>query len=119
MSKEHVVYQKLDRKILEENVKRLVTQEIVEEHARNPFGQHSDALERILIYLRKHQLRMQGKYVIVCTQPHQKWCIGELSGVRGVPPQIYEKECFTSIKEAEHYIFLRRLKEFGLIHTLT
>ncbi|MEC4815479.1 MAG: hypothetical protein SAK29_19700 [Scytonema sp. PMC 1069.18] len=105
----------MNQDIFEENVKRLVNQSIVSEHASNPIGKHSDDLQRILVYLRKPQLQLRNKYVIVCIQPYQKWCIGKLSGVRGVPPQIYEEECFGSEAEAEHAIFIKRIKELGFM----
>ncbi len=114
MSKDEVVYQDLDKQILGEYVKPRITKAIIEEHKRKPIGKHSDELERVLIYLRKHHGQMKGKYIIVCTKSHKEWRMGELSGIRGVPPKIYRNEKFNSREAAEHGIFLRRLKDLGL-----
>ncbi|MBO3460021.1 hypothetical protein G7B40_011370 [Aetokthonos hydrillicola Thurmond2011] len=105
----------MNHDIFKDSVKHLVNQNVLEEHASNPIGNHSDALKRILVYLRKYKLELRGKYIIVCVQPYKKWCIGKLSGVRGVPPQIYEEECFGSEAEAEHGIFIKRIKELGFM----
>ena len=112
-TKEQTTYNELDQRVREEVIKPLVTGEIIEEHKRHPIGKHSDELERVLIYLRNYHHQMQGKLIIVCTKPHQEWCIGELTGVRGQPPKIFS-ECFSSREEAEHGVFLRRLKDLGL-----
>jgi hypothetical protein len=42
-----LVFEHWDRK-QRERIRALVTDELVEEHARKPLGQHSDALERVL-----------------------------------------------------------------------
>lgn len=117
MSKEIAVYQELSQKILEEKIKPLITTEILEEHKKNPIGHHSDELETVLVFLRRWFNRTKGKYVLVCTKHDGwtgKWCIGEMSGVRGVPPKIFSDECFDSREAAEHGVFLKRLKLLGL-----
>lgn len=113
-SKDGLVIKDLDKQILTDYVKPRVTEEIVKEHKQKPIGKHSDELERVLIYLRKHHGQMKGKYIIVCTKPHKEWCVGELSGVRGVPPKIYRNERFNSREAAEHGVFIKRLKDLGL-----
>jgi len=112
-TKEQTTYNELDQKIQAEAIKPLVTKEIIEEHKQKPIGKHSDELERVLIYLRKNHGQMQGKLIIACTKPHQEWCIAELTGVRGQPPKL-SSECFSSREEAEHGVFLKRLKNLGL-----
>jgi hypothetical protein len=105
----------IDQMILQEDIRPLVTPAIIEEHRQNPIGFHSDELERVLIYLRKNHLDMAGKYVIVCRTPHADYRIGVLSGTRGVPPQVLQDEQFSSREDAEHGVFLRRLKDLGLM----
>jgi hypothetical protein len=112
--------QEFEQKMLKEKLQPLVTQEVIEEHKLNPIGKHSDQLEKLLFNIRKYHpnLRLnqqKGRYVIICTKPHQEWCIGELSEVRGVPPKLLTEESFTSRQEAEHAVFLRRLKDFGFV----
>jgi len=102
------------RFFFEQRIKPLVTPKVVEEHKKNPIGLHSDGLERILIFMRRHEYLMTNKYVIVCTKPHEKWCIGMLSGIRGIGPKILTDERFGSRLEAEHGVFLKRLKDWGL-----
>jgi branched-chain amino acid transport system permease protein len=104
----------LARNFLFANIKNLVSQEIIEEHARNPIGQHSDALQKVLVYLKKRQFQTLERDVIVCIQPYYKFCLCKIYNIRGIPPKISEDECFTSVEEAEHYIFIKRLKESGL-----
>ena len=104
-----------DRTILENEIRPLVTPELIEEHRSNPIGFHSDGLERVLIYLRKHHLDLAGKYVIVRRRLHEDYRIGVLSGVRGEGPRVLEDEKFSSREEAEHGVFLRRLKDLDLL----
>lgn len=100
--------------IFERQIRPRVTPEIVEEHKNNPIGHHSDDLERVLIYLRKHHGQMAGKYILVCTIPHQEWRVAMNTGRRNEPPQLLE-ETYTDRYEAEHGIFLMRLKDAKLI----
>ncbi|HTY55735.1 MAG TPA: hypothetical protein VMB26_11065 [Candidatus Binataceae bacterium] len=113
-SKAEKAYNEVDARILADTIKPLITKEIIEEHKRKPIGIHSDELERVLIYLRRNRLTTVGKYIIVCIKPHSEWKIATLSGVRGVPPKIDEQATFSSRDEAEHGVFLRRLKDLGL-----
>jgi len=94
---------------LRERLRALITDELIAEHAERPLGQHSDALERVLNYLRRAPTR--GKYVIVCTRPWQEWRIGVLSGERGVPPRLLEGSTFRSEAEALHGVFLQRIRD--------
>lgn len=114
-SKADAAYSEIDARILADAIKPLISDEIIEEHKRNPIGIHSDALERVLIYLRRHGLRTAGKYILVCTKPHQEWRIARLSGVRGEPPTIDESARFASRETAEHGVFLKRLADLGCI----
>lgn len=110
----HVAYRQVEHHIFATEVKPRVTSEIIEEHKRRPVGKHSDELERVLIYLRKHHLEMPGKYILVCTKPHEEWRIAELSGTPGVPPKLLDDK-FGDRYEAEHGLFLRRLRDNGLV----
>ncbi len=92
-----------------ERMKALITDDLIAEHKHKPLGQHSDALERVLNYFRR--VPQAGKYIGVCTKPWEEWRIGVLSGVRGVPPRILEDERFSSEEEAQHGIFLRRVRD--------
>lgn len=113
--REHAVYRQVEDHIFATEIKPRVTPEIVEEHRRRPIGKHSDELERVLVYLRKHHLEMAGKYILVCTKPHEEWRIAELPGGPGVQPRLLE-DTFRDRYEAEHGLFLKRLRSYGLFH---
>ena len=113
LAREHAAYLQVERHILETEVKPRIARAIVDEHRENPIGKHSDELERVLIYLRKHHLEMPGKYILVCTKPHQEWRIATLSGKPGVPPELLD-DSFPDRHEAEHGLFLKRLADNGL-----
>jgi hypothetical protein len=105
-----LVYEDWDRKV-RERIRALVTDELIEEHARKPLGQHSDALERVLAYFRRQPIA--GKYVIIATEPWQEYRIGVMSGQRGELPQLLEDETFSTEEDAMHGVFLRRIRDLG------
>jgi hypothetical protein len=90
-----------------ERIKALITDDLIEEHARKPLGQHSDALERVLQYFRRQPAA--GKYIIVATKPWAEYRIGVLTGERGRLPEILEDTTYATEEEAMHGIFLRRV----------
>src|SRR3954447_1824580 len=94
-------------------IKPRVTREIIEEHRSRPIGKHSDELERVLIYLRMHHLEMAGKYILVCTKPHEEYRIGRFLGNPG-PPELLP-ETYPDRNEVEHALFVRRLADAGLL----
>ncbi len=118
VAREHAVYLQVEQHVLEADVRPRVTQAIIDEHRERPIGKHSDELERVLIYLRKHHLEMPGKYILVCTKPHQEWRIATLSGKPGVPPELLP-DSFPDRYEAEHGLFLKRLADGGLLPVRT
>lgn len=111
--REHEVYSVAEQVIFDKNVRPLVNPEIIDEHQRRPIGHHSDALERVLLYLRRHHNEMTGKYILVCTVPHQEWRVAQITGKAGELPQLTDQK-YTDRYEAEHGIFLLRLKDAGL-----
>lgn len=102
-----------EKVIFEREIKPRVTADIIREHRERPIGHHSDDLERVLLHLRSHHRTMQGKYILVCTVPHEEWRIAELSGRRNEPPVLLD-EIFNDRNAAEHGVFLRRLRDAGL-----
>ncbi|GAB7387634.1 hypothetical protein BSNK01_14710 [Bacillaceae bacterium] len=108
------VYLETDKRILENKIKPLITKELIEEHRKNPIGKHSRELDVVLNYLRRNHEEMEGKYLIICTEPHKKWCLGQHPGARGVPYKIFMDECYDSREAAEHALFIKRLKKYGL-----
>ena len=79
----------------------------VEEFRRNPTGNHSPRLQRILNLFRGAP--MAGKYVLLCRKPFEEWALGQLTGNRGEPIQM-TNQVFHSIEDAEWYVFKQRWK---------
>ena len=66
------------------------------EHQRSPQGQHSEALQRLLIYFRGRP--QVDKYAIACVEVNKVYRIVALSGHRGVPPRLVEDKIYTDSK---------------------
>ena len=90
-------------------LKTLVSEAVIEEHRRQPLGQHTEALERLLIYFRMQP--QAGKYAIVATEPFAAYRVVALSGKRGVPPRYVDDTVYASEAEAFHGLFLRRVND--------
>ena len=96
-------------KHLRSQLRSWITPEILQEHALKPLGQHSDHLERILIYFRKQPLA--NKYVVYCEIPFAAYRIVALSGMPGVPPRLIDDKKYPSLDAAYHAVFLRRISD--------
>jgi branched-chain amino acid transport system permease protein len=103
----------LSERFAKEEILPRISEEIIEEHRKNPIGQHSDDLQRVLHYFRRQP--SEGKYVVIETERSQEWAIGELSGERGIPPKISD-ERFDSVEAAVHEIFRKRVDELQETH---
>lgn len=112
--REHEAFTLAEKILFERHIKPRVSSEIIAEHKENPVGHHSDDLERVLIYLRKHHGQMAGKYILVCTVPHEEWRVAQITGVRKQPPVLLDQK-YPNRFQAEHGIFLLRLQDAGLI----
>lgn len=96
-------------KHLRNNLRSWITPELIAEHSLKPLGQHSDHLERVLVYFRKQPLA--NKYVVYCDIPFAAYRIVALSGIPGVPPRLVDDKVFTSLDAAYHTVFLRRISD--------
>ena len=101
------VYEDWDAK-QRERIRALLTDALIEEHARRPIGQHSDTLERVLAYFRRQPA--PGKYIAVATKPWEEYRIAQLSGVRGEPPRFVDDRTFPTEDAALHAVFLLRVQ---------
>ncbi len=83
--------------------------------AINPYGgihQYLD-LAKVLVRMRAMQPKTYGgKYVVICTKIDQEWQVGQLSGIRGVPPKIVSVKVYDDENEIQHDIFLLRLDQY-------
>lgn len=104
------------RYIWREQIAPLITDELIEEHRRNPIGVHSAALDAVLYFLRGDPLVHLPRLLVIIVTPAKEWAIGEHSRQKGVPVLV-RPEIYTSVNEIEHAIFLERLRlvreEFG------
>ena len=98
-------YDKMQRDFL----KQLVSPEVIDEHRRCPLGQHSEPLERLLLYFRRAP--MSDKYAIIAVEPFKAYRIVALSGQRGVAPRLVEDKLYTSQEDAYHGVFMRRIQD--------
>ena len=107
--KQEIYYRRFNKRLREE-LKLLVTPELIEEHRGKPLGRHSDALNRVLNYFRRGE--MADKYAIM-RQPENfnHYKIVALSGERGAPPRIVDDRVYESIDEAYHAVFLLRVND--------
>lgn len=85
-------------------LRSLVTPEVIEEHRANPLGQHSEPLERLLLYFR--QMPNSGKYVIKVVEPFKDYRIVALSGQRGILPLAVDDTHHASASAAYHALFV-------------
>jgi len=106
--KDYVYFRRFD-KMQRDFLKTLVSDEVIAEHRANPLGQHSEALERLLLYFRRHP--QADKYVIEVVEPFAAYRIVALSGARGVAPRDVEEKIYASQAEAYHGVFLRRVQD--------
>lgn len=90
-------------------LRTLVTPEVIEEHHLSPLGQHTEPLDRLLIYFNRRPLA--DRYAIVTVRPFEAYRVVVLSGVRGVPPKGLDEKIYTSHTEALHAVFLRNVHD--------
>jgi branched-chain amino acid transport system permease protein len=81
--------------------------ELVAEHRRNPAGQHSDALRRVLTYFGNTE--MEGKLIIE-HDGYERWYVCRLVDVPAGRVQRIDGP-LASEADALHAVFLRRLTE--------
>ncbi len=83
--------------------------------AINPYGgihQYLD-LAKVLVRMRAMQPKAYGgKYVVICTKIDEEWRIGQLSGIRGVPPKFANDRVYDNENEVQHDVFLLRLDQY-------
>jgi branched-chain amino acid transport system permease protein len=96
---------------LETQVERRITPELIAEHRAHPFGPHSTDLQIVLRFLRRDLITTRPRYVIVAERPYESgYRIGENPRRPGAPI-VLTGETFATEEEAEHAVFLRRLRD--------
>lgn len=82
---------------------------LAQEFKAQPIGKHSAELQKVLNLFRGEA--MKDKYVLVCTEPHKRWVLAQLTGARGQGVRL-SNQVFTSINDAEWYVFKLRWKKY-------
>lgn len=103
------IYVRRFEKQLRDELKPLLTEELIAEHARTHAGRRSDALERVLGYFRR--AAVADKCAILAVKPFAEYRIVALSGRRGVPPRLVDDRIYKSPEEASHGVFLKRVQD--------
>lgn len=104
--KDYLYHRRFD-KMQRDYLKTLVCEEIIDEHRSKPLGQHSEALERLLLYFRR--VPQNDKYAIKRDDSANTFKIVAFSGVRGMSPRLVEDKEYPTMEEAYHGVFLRRV----------
>lgn len=102
-----VLYHRRFDKMQRDYLKTLVCDEVIREHRAKPLGQHSEALERLLLYFRR--VPQVDKYAIKRDESTNTFKIVAFSGVRGISPRLVEDKDYPTVEEAYHGVFLRRV----------
>ena len=105
MDQDIVVWQHFTERRAEQ-IRALITDEVIEEHRRNPRGHHSDALDRVLRFFRVAPI--PGKEIVIESVPFETYHVGVMTGVPGKSAEILP-ETYGSYEETLHAIFLRRV----------
>lgn len=103
------LYHKRFDKVQRDYLKTLITSEIMEEHRLQPLGQHSEALERVLLYFRRAE--MDDKYALHRDGPKGTYKLIAFSGNRGVSPRVVDDKEYHDVDEAYHAVFVRRVHD--------
>ncbi len=93
---------------LRAELRRLITDQLIEEHRTTAGKRRSDALERVLAYFRRADA--SDKYAVLAVRPFAEYRIVALSGRRGVPPRVVDDQVFRSPEDALHGVFLKRVQ---------
>ncbi len=104
-----VVYRRLFDKKQREYLRTVICDEIIEEHRKSPLGQHTEPLERLLMYFRHAPQR--DKYVVKRDGKSGKFRIAQLSGNRDAPLSGVNDREYAAAEETYHEIFLLRVRE--------
>ncbi len=92
-----------------EYLQTLVCDDVIDEHQRNPLGQHSEPLQRLLHHFSR--MPMTDKYAVKRDSTTSRFGIIALSGVRGTPPRAVGASDYATVEDAYHGIFLLQIKD--------
>lgn len=61
----------------------------------------NDLAESLFVLNNRHYGPIPGAYVVVCIEPDQKWCVGQLNADRIKPLVLFEDKVFNSPETAQ------------------
>lgn len=101
-----------------EVIRGLVTKELVAEHRADPNAERahrSDALQTVLNYI--HYFPALGKTFVFADVPYGRYLVGRITE-RGTETIVYPEPVFETDEQAQHHIFLERLRDIGVDQTV-
>lgn len=104
------VYRQFWDKMQRSFLKTLVSEELIEEHRKQPLGQHSEPLERLLLHFRCAP--QKDKYAVRRDRGTGSYHLIRLPGDRESSKDVVEEEgVYSTPEEAYHEVFVRRVSE--------
>jgi branched-chain amino acid transport system permease protein len=103
------VYFEVFRKKQREYLRMVIDEALLEEHRNAPRGQHSEPLERLMLYFRTAP--QKNKYVIKRDTNSGRYRVAQLTGERDAPIREVGTAEFAKLDEVHHEIFLRRVRD--------
>ena len=109
--KQEIYYRRFNKR-LRDNLKKIITPELIEEHKKNPTGNHSDSLGRVLNFFRradtadKYALKKLKK-----TNSKNVYQVIAFSGIKTHPPRIVDDKEYSELSEALHAVFILRVND--------
>ena len=91
---------------LKVQMRPLITEDLIEEHRRQPLGQHSDTLMRLL-----NMFRRAPAYALYSRTPCLEFQVIRLPVPEGSEPTPIDDIVYTDQNEALHAVFLRNLED--------
>jgi branched-chain amino acid transport system permease protein len=110
VDRQQVYFQRFDQR-MRARLRKLITPELIAEHAAKPLGQHSDTLERVINYFRRAPIA--NKYVIRRHGPFTAatFSIMVFPEQPGGPPRPVGTATYATAAAAHHAVFLLRVDD--------
>ncbi len=91
---------------LKAQMRPLISEDLIDEHRRQPLGQHSDTLMRLLNIFRR-----APAYALYSRTPCLEFQVIGLPVLEGSAPNPIDDTVYTDQNEALHAVFLRNLED--------
>jgi branched-chain amino acid transport system permease protein len=108
--KQEIYFRRFNKR-LRENLKKMITPELIEEHRINPTGNHSDKLSRVLNYFRRAETTDKYGIKRVIKNKSFIYKIIAFSGRKTHPPRNVDDKEYDKLSEALHAVFILRVND--------